>query len=692
MHRLGTRPSWIHLALLLAVLPSLIAQVRPPKPGQIEMEDLFLLQPNGDARVHTTIRMTAGYYVKQKRIFPNPFQLLRKETSERTQWEVDRENLDCAYDDAHNSLVCDVTFLGVVHNKGNGKWVCYVGDDDARFVTMKEARGPDDRTTFFFSYDIQPIDQDLRSIRGNRQIRLPQSAVEPRWNESDRTISYFLPYKPDPDEQGLGDLSVRVAFKDRLMTCPYKVYGFPKQQPREWVAKAVLCNTGNDLVKDVRIRYKIEGYSDWSAWDKYPELRPSQTAVSLFHPQFHKLIAEISSNTPVTLHVEWRFQDNEGRLHEDSDSSRLILLGSREFIFSSLKGDDRDVLFFDDYNNAPLLAAWCSRDDAVIKEFAGEANKRAGGVGAAGKDPRETLAVLKAIYELMLASQITYQHPAALPEGESFDATTVQHVKFPRDVIRDESGTCVDLAVFYASVAHSVGLKPYLVLIPGHAFPVIENPATGLRYAVETTGVGGHRAGVAEFEQVLAAGRKEYEQALNDGRLYQIDLQDLWNNKGVSNPELPALSPDIPEKWRKTIQRQPNPHLEPQPIAPGAPPWEQYLGTWNGAVFVNDPAGTTTRASAVMQITPANPDPQAQLVVDYPGNTQVRLIEQFQANLQPDGTLTLTSLGAYYLYVQTNMQQPASPDEGVCQIQGDRLTGQFGNPAEGYWNFEFDRR
>lgn len=50
---------------------------------------------------------------------------------------------------------------------------------------------------------------------------------------------------------------------------------------------------------------------------------------------------------------------------------------------------------------------------------------------------------MKALLEMEIAHGISYQTP---PSGETHCSFT-QDVKFPRDVLRDKAGTCIDLAI-----------------------------------------------------------------------------------------------------------------------------------------------------------------------------------------------------------------------------------------------------
>lgn len=206
----------------------------------------------------------------------------------------------------------------------------------------------------------------------------------------------------------------------------------------------------------------------------------------------------------------------------------------------------------------------------LSQNIAAMANKAAGEKGAPYSD-EAAYAVLKAIYELWQANDFTYQGSVGLSDPSlSFDNTIVQSIKFPRDVIRDKSGTCIELAALYCTIAHSVGLKPYMVLIPGHAFSLIRLPSGNL-LPVETTGVGGGlRFGSTPFEKVVEQATETYKKAADDGRVLEIGIEDYWS-RGISSPELAVVPADILQHWEivlSSTRPQPGPSPVPGPVNP----------------------------------------------------------------------------------------------------------------------------
>jgi hypothetical protein len=93
---------------------------------------------------------------------------------------------------------------------------------------------------------------------------------------------------------------------------------------------------------------------------------------------------------------------------------------------------------------------------------------------------------------------------------------------YGRDVLGKRAGTCIDLAILFASACEAVGLEPVLILPPGHCFPAVklfdkERHEIGL-IGVETTMIGRY-----EFEEALRKGKEELQEALQQHHL-RVDI------------------------------------------------------------------------------------------------------------------------------------------------------------------------
>ena len=151
---------------------------------------------------------------------------------------------------------------------------------------------------------------------------------------------------------------------------------------------------------------------------------------------------------------------------------------------------------------------------------------------------------MQTAYELEVQNGFSYQTPSGFKLTK--DRSSGQDIKYPRDVFRDKSGTCVDLAITYAALAEAVGLKANLMLVEGHAFPVIFLPS-GQPFPVEATGIGGVGHSMS-FQQAVEYGDKEFRKYLDGGIFYFVKVDEELNSAGVRNPELAQVGNDFLEK------------------------------------------------------------------------------------------------------------------------------------------------
>ena len=654
------------------------------QPLVLNLDSAIELLANGDATARIVLGMTEDRYAQAKRLMPDAHVFIRDMRPGRADWELAPEST-CTYDDASHSLLMNLRQYGAVRNEGRGKWSLEL-DEGMNLVEFGRSEGG----RLLASFRMDGHTPDGVKLLGPVVYTLPTGSRDPAYDARDRRLVYELEYT---GPHGEGRLDVRFDARDRLMSALYKVYGLKTKFAAQWVAKMVVKNTGDGPLTNLRIRYRVSGYSEWSLWDKYPEVLPGQTVSSSFHPVLSREIAELHSTTPANVHVEWSYQDAAGNTHQDSDGERIAILGVHEFIFSNLTEEESTGAWFDFNSNAPFLAAWVSR---------AMANKLAGGEGAPYSD-EAAIAVLSACYDLMLANDFTYQGPKSITDDTSnFDAKIVQSIKFPRDVIRDRSGTCIELTGLYAAMAHAVGLKPYIVLIPGHAFPAIQLPSGNI-FPIETTGVaGGLRGGASPFDQVVQHAMGSMQSAAEDGRFIIIDVEQLWT-WGVSNPELAEVPANILDQWgiRAAAVAQQGPNAPFRPTNPGFDPTPQtgpqLGGTWSGSATSTLPDGTTMSYPIELTITGSGGgDLVAQatctlrLTNEWGMPYTVVIRETFQGSFS-GGQLRMRGSSKTYSILETGGFQQANPDTLIAELRNGELVGRAGSDLEGWGTFAVRR-
>lgn len=684
-----------NLALITLTATAIAAQNGPTR-GNVRVDGTFKLQPNGDGQADVRIGFSPADYTRIKSENPNAFRFLKDYSSGRTDTVI--TDTTARYEDAKSAVILKMTQRGALQNRGAGRWQLPF-NRGIDFVNIAKSDGK------IIAYFVESGEWagGIR-FKGQSRYYLPQGAKDAKWNANDRILSYTL---DRAETAGAALLTQNLQSKTRLMSALYKVYGLGTDFAAMWVAKSTFRNSGKSTIKNLRVRFRLSGYSEWSLWQSYPEMVPDQTIVANYYPVLDAKIARLTSNTPANLIAEWEYQDADGKTQKSSDGRRLVVLGSQEFLFSDVKGDESFGTWMESHANAPFVAAWVSRDDKVVAEFASMANRRAGGVGASDSD-KNSLRVLGEIYRLMQVNNFTYQHPAGLLDRTvAFDAKSVQSLQFPRDTIRKRSGTCIDLAILYAACAESVGVRSFLAMVPGHCFPVFRLPS-GQLIGIEATGVGGGlKHGTALFDSMVTEGIKKLAKWNRDGRIQLLDLQKLWT-RGISNPELAELPADIVQKWglvetRKgeEILYQVNQNRRKNVGDLGNnernnnQPQATFAGTWKGNIRERLDSGQVITYPAAVTFTKQRNGSysflaiaQASIPDGWGGFVRIRVRSIGTAVVQ-NGTLVAKGTKKVATYLDSNVNEPMQPDIGRFTITNGKLTGRTGNQFDGYVSISF---
>jgi len=325
--------------------------------------------------------------------------------------------------------------------------------------------------------------------------------------------------KYDP---GKVDLNVKLLAREEVLACAYKVYGDDRQP--YWVAKSVIKNVGKMPAYDLVISYKVGEYCDWYAATPYPELLPGETVRDFCWPDLDgDKVTKITTKTPVELAMkyEYRGQTKPVEVHE-----KIYLLGKNDFVYSNLA--DEDVLTGDDaiswhdwFNNFPFIAAFVTPNEESTKAFAQEC--------AAGLQPKaddgDAIQTLLNIFDGFREIGVRYIH-----EPRSFwSSNDAQYVQYPADTLRRESGTCLDLAVAFAAMTEAVGIKSYVVFLPGHAVPMIELPESGDLVPIEATAIEDTEF-ITTADHWIPSAQESIDEAKAEDKYLPVDLETCWEN------------------------------------------------------------------------------------------------------------------------------------------------------------------
>jgi hypothetical protein len=449
-----------------------------------------------------------------------------------------------------SSLTVEYIERGFTRPERGDRWSSHAGNvpTDLTFATTKQGR------TLVLVAAKADVSATIR-------VTVPEGSRVPEYVSRTDQVSYVLPPPVALGHRVQADMDLDA--REEIMSCVAKSYANPKNQ-RLWVARSLFRNRGACLLRDHRVRFRLADYSPWSAWSRSSVVVPGQTVVDAFFPLMDQgKVAALTGPVTVALEMEYEYRKPDGELVKDSDTRQVQLLARNQVIFSGLRSD-QVVGWHDRFNNSPIiLSSFVSYNDPVVQQLAGWINVRAGGPAASSTD-RDAMRFLGALFDYLGESRIAYQTPpAGLMEGKPG-----QHIKYARDVLRNHAGTCIDLAILYASVAEAVGLEPVVYLVPGHCFPAVLLPESHTVLPVETTMIG--RAG---FEDAVKAAGAKTREVGRSGLFFAVHIRKL-QELGVDALELPSVPADYLDRIGYSARsRQP----APGQASPGAAGMEPGL-------------------------------------------------------------------------------------------------------------------
>ncbi|HET6326871.1 MAG TPA: hypothetical protein VFG04_19490 [Planctomycetaceae bacterium] len=583
--------------LLVAFALTLIGSCVRPTPANAEsaailkVDETTEIDAMGNATVKSMISAPTVVYTNIKTTNPNVNLLLRKFGIGRG-WAV-LENADAKFNDVKNRVEISYVVRGFARVEQGKRWSIAVAKEAA--LDLLEAH---DRTAIFQG----TVNSQAGVVNIIERIVVPAGSTNLKSNA--QCSSFCYEFVPKVADGGRSDATFELDNKETIMGCLAKCYS-NESFGNLWVGKCRFDNTGTSTLTDYRVRFRIAGFSDWSTWRHSSKVYPGQTVVDPFFPVLDlEKLGLLTGSRTASLECEYQYKKADGQAVIETDTKKLQLLGYNETIFSGLAPGEV-TNFAEASEFIPLvIASFTSPSDPAVQQLVGRVSGLVpnGANNAAGTNDN-AFAFAKTLYEWMVANRIAYQTPPVYVNG----STNGQHIKYARDVLRNHSGTCIDLAIFWASACESVNLQTALVLTKGHCFPVIRLPQGGT-LAIEATGIAGHT-----FEEAVKYGTKEVEElkdrsdlatfvdvmAMRQGGVQPIDLPKVSDTfltdlgyqftvpkpAPVATPTAPATAPAKPD--RSSAANDTKPSNEKSIVS-------QIAGNWTGSV--RGPQGGTIRA------------------------------------------------------------------------------------------------
>jgi hypothetical protein len=484
-----------------------------------------------------------------------------------------------------------------------------------------------------------------------------------------------------------GTLDIKTECKPTLMTIAYKAYSTPSAANGQyWLSKTVLNNSGQSSIKNIKISYRIPTYLDtWSEPDECPELLPNATAIFAFYPKLPPKVMEIHTLTSSELDMKIDYTDNTGP-QEILKKNEFSFRGINEFESTSLKPDEI-ANWYDACDNDPMLASYVTPDDPLIKSYYGMISEKYGGVPEMGNFD-DLFKLGQSIYGFMLQTGMTYSMGNDNFEKVGDVITGTQNIRIPREVVKNNTGLCIELAMLWASLGIQAGCKDvYLITLqhPGHCFPVFE-AANGDEMPIEITAIGGGTVQngnmapqMTDFNAVVKYAQGNVHDLMNHMPLENFKQSSVSAFNVLSVRKLQAEGfrpPELPEIDVAAFRKQMNDIIaehvqarnQQQPVAQQNPQQQQqqpgnngnYIG-WN--------------------------DPTQSIMVPYPGNWQVADATMMQQLQQAVPGWQLRATDPQTGMIVNVFGVPAADPQAVMQNFADVLTKlqtqpQVGQPSQ----------
>jgi hypothetical protein len=135
-----------------------------------------------------------------------------------------------------------------------------------------------------------------------------------------------------------------------------------------------------------------------------------------------------------------------------------------------------DLYWGKKFANAQFLVRWVTPHDPSVLLLVSEAkrwapNGRMPGYGFKTDSPAATSTVVKqqvnAAFEAIRSAGMSYVS-SIFTFGDFIDQA--QRIRLPRETLSLSSANCIDVSVLFAAMMENLGLKPVIVIVPGHAF------------------------------------------------------------------------------------------------------------------------------------------------------------------------------------------------------------------------------
>ena len=341
---------------------------------------------------------------------------------------------------------------------------------------------------------------------------------------------------------GDGDLDVEIKKAPFIMPAVHNVYADPEAlDGKYYLFKAKLTNTSNTTLEDVTVKYRIPGFIEWTELGVIGQMFPGQSGVVACYPKFNEDITKKTTESmeKVEIAIDWDGASDDDTVEEEFG---FKMMSRNEFAYSNIAASEISG-YSDMFDNNDLIACFVTPGDPVVKYYTQIVQEKVmkGEAASVSGKPEDAARFLMSLYEATRMAHMVYSGTKGIPTSADDVSSLVQTLRLPREVITGNTGLCIELSCFYASVMSAAGIDPVIYLIPGHAYPGFR--MQGQYYAIEATMINGEGlGGIGTAQQAFQKGQEELQEFIKQAQAGNpaytiVDIHEL-NQKGVRSMAL----------------------------------------------------------------------------------------------------------------------------------------------------------
>ncbi|HOZ40751.1 MAG TPA: hypothetical protein PLL25_08085 [Flavobacteriales bacterium] len=344
---------------------------------------------------------------------------------------------------------------------------------------------------------------------------------------------------------GGGDLDLEIKKAPFIMPAVHNVYADPEAlNGKYYLFKARLTNSSGRTLEDVRVKYRVPGYIDWTELGIIGQMFPGQSGVVACYPKFNDDITKKTTESmeKVEIAIDWDGADENDVVEEEF---AFKMMSRNEFVYSNIPSSEISG-YADIYDNNDLIPCFVTPSDPVVKYYTQVVQEKVmkGEAASITQKPEDAARFMMSLYEATRMAHMVYSGTKGIPSSADDVSSLVQTLRLPREVITGNTGLCIELSCFYASVMSAAGIDPVIYLIPGHAYPGFR--MQGQYYAIEATGINGEGlGGISSAEDAFKKGQQQLQEFMQQAQAghpgYTVVDVHALNQKGVRSM---ALSDD----------------------------------------------------------------------------------------------------------------------------------------------------